>query len=110
MYSTYNELKSILADKFIKIFKNNIYKLKTTVSKNVYFEVLDDIVNKYNNTFDRSIEMKPIYVKSNSYAKYNDLKGEEIVGFFCEKELQKNNQKEFRIEKIIKRKGNKLYV
>ena len=40
----------------------------------------------------------------------NDLKGEEIVGTFCEKELQKANQKEFRIEKVIKRKGDKLYV
>ena len=40
----------------------------------------------------------------------NDLKGEEIKGSFFEKELQKTNQKEFRIEKIIKRKGNKLYL
>ena len=42
--------------------------------------------------------------------KISDLNGEEIVGSFCEKELQKTNQKEFRIEKVIKRKGNKLYV
>ena len=40
----------------------------------------------------------------------NDLNGEENVGSFYEKELQKTNQKEFRIEKVIKRKGNKLYV
>ena len=40
----------------------------------------------------------------------NDLNGEEIVGSFYEKGLQKTNQKEFRIEKVIKRKGNKLYV
>ena len=40
----------------------------------------------------------------------SDLNGEEIVGGFHKKELQKNNQKEFRIEKVIKRKGNKLYV
>ena len=40
----------------------------------------------------------------------NDLNGEEIIGIFCEKELQKINQKEFRIEKVIKRKGDKLYV
>ena len=40
----------------------------------------------------------------------NDLNGEEIVGTFYENELQKTNQKEFRIEKIIKKKGNKLYV
>ena len=40
----------------------------------------------------------------------NDLNGEEIIGTFYEKELQKTNQKEFRIEKVIKRKGDKLYV
>ena len=40
----------------------------------------------------------------------NDLSGEEIIGTFYEKELQKTNQKEFRIEKVIKRKGDKLYV
>ena len=40
----------------------------------------------------------------------SDLKGEEIVRAFNEKELQKTNQKEFRVEKVIKRKGNKLYV
>ena len=39
-----------------------------------------------------------------------DLKGEEIVGTFYKKELQKTNQKEFRVEKVIKRKGDKLYV
>ena len=40
----------------------------------------------------------------------NDLNGEEIIGTFYEKELQKTNQKEFRIEKVIKRKGDKIYV
>ena len=40
----------------------------------------------------------------------NDLKAEEIVGTFYEKEFQKANQKEFRVEKVIKRRGNKLYV
>ena len=40
----------------------------------------------------------------------SDLSGEEIIGSFYDKELQKTNQKEFRIEKVIKRKGNKLYI
>ena len=40
----------------------------------------------------------------------NDLNGEKIIGTFYEKELQKTNQKEFRIEKVLKRKGDKLYV
>ena len=134
------------------------------ISKNVCFDVLDDIVNKYNNTIHRTIKIKPIEVTDDSYvesredfnkkdpkfkvgdhvriSKYknifakgytpnwseevfvvskikntvpwtyviNDLNGEEIIGTFDEKELQKTNQKEFRIEKAIKRRGDKLYV
>ena len=136
----------------------------TAISKNVYFDVLDDFVNKYNNIVHRTIKMKPIDVTNNSYAEYNedfiekyskfkvgdhvriskyknifvrgyapdwleegfvvskikntvpwtyvmsDLNGEEITGRFYEKELQKTSQKKFRIEKILKRKGDKLYV
>ena len=134
------------------------------ISKNVYFDVLDDIVNKYSNTVHRTIKMKPIDVTSDSYAEYNedsnkkdpkfkvgdhvriskyknifakgyapnwseevfvvskikntvpwtyvisDVNGEEITGTFYEKELQKANQEKFRIEKVLKRKGDKLHV
>ena len=130
----------------------------TSISKNVYIDKLDDIVNKYINTYHRTIKMKPIDVKDNTYinigkefnyknskfkvgdhvriSKYknifakgytpnwseeifviteikstvpwtyviNDLNGEQIIGTFYEKELQKTNQEEFRIEKIIKKK------
>ena len=133
-------------------------------SKNVYFDKLDDIVDEYNNTHHRTIKMKPVDVKDNTYidiekegndkdpkfkagdhvriSKYknifakvytpnwseevfvikkvkntvswtyviNDLNFEEIIGTFYEKELQKTDQKEFIIEKAIKRKGDKLYV
>ena len=72
MYSTYNEGKSVVAERFIRTLKNNIFKRMTAVSKNVYFDVLDDIVNKYNSTVDRSIKMKPIGVTSDSYAEYNE--------------------------------------
>ena len=136
----------------------------TSISKNVYIDKIDDIVNEYNNIHHRTIKMKPVDVKDNTYinidkkvndkdpkfkagdhvriSKYknifvngytpnwseeifvikeikntvpwtyviNDLNGEEIIGTFCEKELQKTNQKEFRIEKVAKKKGNKLYV
>ena len=136
----------------------------TSISKNVYIDKLDDIVNKYNNTYHRSIKMRPIDVKDNTYinidkevndkdpkfqygdhvmiSKYknifakgytpnwseeifmikgikntvpwtyviNDLNSEEIIATFYEKELQNTNQKEFRIEKVIKKKGIKLYV
>ena len=163
-YSTHNEGKSIVAERFIRTLKNKIYKDMTAASKNVYIDILDDIVNEYNNTYHRTIEMKPVNVKSGNYLEHNvdsndkdpkfqvgdhvriskykdifakgytpnwsenvfvikkvrnrapwtyvinDLNGEEIIGTFYEEELQKTNQQEFRIEKGIKRKGNKLYV
>ena len=52
--------------------KEKIFKHKTAISKNVYFDVLDDIVSKYNNTVHRAIKMKPIDNKSDSYAEYNE--------------------------------------
>ena len=154
MYSTYNEGKSFAAERFVRTLEYKIYKHMTAASKNVYFDVLNNFVDEYNNTYHNTIKMNPIDVKSNSYAEYNvdsndkdpkfkiddhvrisryknifakkytrnwfeevyhghvimDLNGEEIVGTFYEKELQKTYQKEFRIEKVIKRKGNKLYV
>ena len=66
MYSTYNEGKSAVAERFIRNLKNKIFKHMTTVSKNIYFDILDNIVNKYNNTVHRSIKMKPIDVRSDS--------------------------------------------
>ena len=71
MYSAHNEGKSVVAERFIRTLKNKIFKHMTAISKNVYFDVLDDIVNKYNNTVHRTIKMKPIDVTSDSYAEYN---------------------------------------
>ena len=164
MYSTHNEGKSVAAERFIRTLKNRIYKHMTSISKNVYIDELDDIINEYNNTYHRTIKMKPIGVKDSTYinigkegndkdpkfkagehgriSKYknifansytsnwseeifvikkikntvpwtyviNDLNGEEMIGTFYEKELQKTNQEEFRIEKVIKKKGSKLHV
>ena len=62
MYSTYNEGKSVDAERFVRTLKNKIFKHMKAISKNVYFDVLDDIVNKYNNTVHRTIKMKPIDV------------------------------------------------
>ena len=59
MYSTHNEGNSIVAEKFIRTFKNEIYKYMTSVLKNVYIDKLDDIVKKYNNTYHGIIKMKP---------------------------------------------------
>ena len=72
MYSTFNEGKSVVAERFIRTLKNKIFKHMTTISKNVYFDVLDDIVNKYNNTIHRTIKMKPIDVTDDSFAEYNE--------------------------------------
>ena len=164
MYSIHNKGKSVVAERFIRTLKNNIFKHMAAISKNVYFDMLDDIVNKYNNTVHRTIKMKPIDVKDNTYvdskkevndkdpkfkvgdhvriSKYknifakgytpnwseevfviskikhtvpwtyviNNINGEEITRTFYEKELHKTNQKEFRIQKVIKRKGDKSYV
>ena len=164
MYSTNNEGKSVVAERFIKTLKSRIYKYMTSISKNVYINKLDDIVDEYNNTYHTTIKMKLTDVKYNTYintdketndkdpkfkvgdrvriSKYknifakgytpnrseevfvikkvkntvlwtyviNDLNGEEIMGTFYEKELQKTSQQEFRIEKVIKRKGDKIYV
>ena len=156
MYLAYNEGKSVVAERFIRTLKNNLYKHMTAVSKNVYYDVLDDIVKKYNNTWHSTIKMKPKDVGDYNFTKYveesnekdpkfkagdcvriskyknvfakgylpnwseevfvvnkikntvpwtyeiNDLNGEKIIGSFYEKELQKTDQKEFRIEKVIR--------
>ena len=158
MYSIYNEGKSVFIERYVRTLKTKIYKYMTSVSKNVYINKLDDIVGEYNNTYHRTIKMKPADVKDNTYidfkkevndkvskfkvgdnvriSKYknifakgytpnwseevfvvskikntvpwtyviNDLNGEKIIETFYEKELQKTNQNEFRIEKVIKRK------
>ena len=65
--STHNEGKSVFAERFIWTLKNKIYKYMTSVSKNVYIDKLDDIVNKCNNIYHSTIKIKLINVKSNTY-------------------------------------------
>ena len=67
MYSTHNEGKSVVAERFIRTTKNKIYKYMTSISKNVYIDKLDDIVNDYNNTYHRAIKMNPVDIKDNTY-------------------------------------------
>ena len=62
MYSTYNEGKSVVSERFIRTLKSKLYKHMTAIGKNVYYDVLDDVVNKYNNTKHSTIKMKPIDV------------------------------------------------
>ena len=66
IYSTYNEVKFIVTEKFIRTLENKIYRYMTSISKNAYIDQLDDIVNEYNNTY-RAIKMKPANVKSSTY-------------------------------------------
>ena len=67
MYSTHNEGKSVVAERFIRTLKSKIYKYMTSISKNVYINKLDDIVDEYNNTYHTTIKIKPIDVKDNTY-------------------------------------------
>ena len=164
MYSTHNERKCNVAERLIPTLNNKIYKHIISISRNVYIDKLDDIVNEQNTTYHRTIKMKPIDVKDNTYINIgkevndkdpkfkvgddvkiskcknifakgytsnwseeifvikeikstvpwtyviNDLNGEKIIGTFYEKKLQNTNEEEFRIEKVIKKKENKLYV
>ena len=80
MNATHNKGKSVIAERFIRTLKNKISKYMTSISKNVYIDKLDDIVNKYNNTYHRTIRMKPVDVKrstsidSNKEINYQDPK------------------------------------
>ena len=68
MYSKFNEGKFVVVERLIRTLKNKM----TTISKNVYVDVLNDIVNKNNNTVHRTIKTKPIDVTNDSYAEYNE--------------------------------------
>ena len=70
MYSVYNEEKSVVAERFIMTLKNKSFNHVTAVSKNIYFDVLDDIINKCNNTVHRTMKVKPNDVTYGSYAEY----------------------------------------
>ena len=72
MYSTYCKRKSVVADRFIRTLKNMTFKHMTAISRNVYLDVLDDIVDIYNNTVHKTIKTKPIDVRDHCYAKYNE--------------------------------------
>ena len=81
MFSTYNEGKSVVAERFIRTLKNKLYKHMTATGKNVYYDVLDDIVNKYNNTEHSTIKMKPIDVGDNNKRVYIDEHNEKDSRF-----------------------------
>ena len=67
MYSTYNEGKFVIAERFIRTLKNKIYRYMFSKSKNLFIDKLEDIVIKWNNTYYSTIKMKPVDEKSNTY-------------------------------------------
>ena len=73
MHSIHNEGKSVVAERFIRTLKTKIYKYMTSISKNVYIDKLDDMVNEHNNTLHRTIKMKPVDVKDNTYIESTEL-------------------------------------
>ena len=70
-YSTHNEGNSAISERFVRTLKEKIYKYLTPISKNMYIDKLDDTVNKYSNTYHRTIKMRPVDVKSNTYIDFN---------------------------------------
>ena len=72
IYSTHSKGKSVVAERFIRTLKNKTYKYMASVSKNVYIDQLDHIVNKYNNAYHSAIKMKPVDVKSNTYIEISE--------------------------------------
>ena len=79
MYSTHNEEKCAIAERFIRTLKNKIYKYLRAIAKNVYFDFLDDVVDKLNNTYHRTIKMKPIDAGDYSFAEYNKESNEKVI-------------------------------
>ena len=79
MYPTFNEGKSVIAERFIKTLKNKIYKHMATIGKNVCFNVLDDVAKDYNNTIHSSVKMKPKDVKNNNLTQYVEKFNKKIL-------------------------------
>ena len=101
IYSTYNEGKSVVAERFIRTLKNKIFKHMTAISKNIYFDVLD-IVNKYNDTVHRAIKMKSIEVTDNYYAEYNeDPSNKKILNLKLVTTLEFQNIQTFLLRDIL---------
>ena len=94
MHSIHNEGKAVVAERLIRTLKTKIYKYMTSVSKNVYIVKLDDIVSEYNNTYHRTIKMKPVDVKDNTYIDFkkevNDKDPKFKVGDYVRNSKYKN--------------------
>ena len=74
MYSTHNEGKSVVAERFIKTLRNKIYKYMTSISKNVYIDKLEDIVDEYNNTYHKTIKDNLLILRKKLIIKIQNFK------------------------------------
>ena len=81
IYSINHEVKSVVAESVTRILMSRFYKYMTLVSKNVCIGKLDNIVNKYNNTYHRTIKMKPVDVKDNTYIDFGKKVNDKDVKF-----------------------------
>ena len=77
MYSTHNKGKSVVTKRFIRTLKNEIYKYMTSLSKNMYINKLEDIVDKYNNTYHSTMKLKPVDMKSSTYSDFDKRNNKE---------------------------------
>ena len=71
----------LLLKDLLELLKKKIYRHMAAIFKNVYFDVLDYIVDKYKNTYHNTIKMKPIDVKNNNFTKYNEESNEKDPKF-----------------------------
>ena len=101
MYSTNNEGKSVVAERFIRMLKSKIYKYMTSISKNVYIDKLGDIVNEYNNTDHTTIKMKPIDVKDNTYINTDKETNDKDPKFKVGDRVRTSNTKTFLLKATL---------
>ena len=101
MYSTFNEGKSVVAERFIRTLKNKLYKHMTATGENVYYDVLYNIVNKYNNTMHNTIKMKPKDVKNDNNRVYIDEYNKKVLDIMQAIELKYLNLKIYLLKDIL---------
>ena len=102
MHSTYNEGKSVVAERFIRTLKNKILKHMAAVSKNAGIDVLNGIVNKYNNTYHRTTKIKPIDSTSDSNDKNNEDSDEKDPKFKVGDRVEYQNTKQILLKGTLK--------
>ena len=109
MYSTHNEGKSDVAERFIITLKTKIYKYMTSILKNVYIDKLHDIVDEYNNTYHKTIKMKPVDVKSSNYFECNVNSNDKDSKFQVGHNVRISKYKKFLL-KDIPQNGLKIFL